>query len=226
MKLTKLPRFERSLVFFLRIKQITGFSKSSIFLFFLLFATQSVAKTAKSIESTLSRCATCHGSDGNASANKTYPKLAGQNAVYLLRALRDFRPGIQYGRYHAVMEAEVGLLSAQEMIEIVHYYTTLPSTIDAVEPNFLPLGQRLYRGGDFAKGIPACLACHGPAGLGNPLAGFPRLSGQHAAYVAAELKAFRAGKRVDHEHQMMSVIAKKMSDADIAAVASYISGLY
>ncbi len=199
--------------------------RSFIFLFFL-FAGQSVAKTATSIESTLSRCAVCHGSDGNASVNKTYPKLAGQNAVYLLKALKDFRPGIKHGRYNAVMKAMLVPLSEKEMEEIVNYYAILPGSIDAAQPDLIPLGQRLYRGGDVTKGIPACLACHGPAGLGNPFAGFPRLSGQHAAYLVKELKAFRAGKRIDDKRQMMSVIAKKMSNADIAAVASYISGLY
>jgi len=197
-----------------------------LFFLFFPFICQSAVKTARSIKPILLRCASCHGNDGNASVNEAYPKLAGQNTIYLLKALKDFRPGIKHGRHNASMAAIVNPLSEQEMIQIVNHYASLPTTIDAAQSDLVLLGQQLYRGGSFVKGIPACLACHGPAGLGNPFAGFPRLSGQHAAYITAELMAFRAGTRIDHEHQMMSAIAKKMSDADIVAVASYISGLY
>ena len=203
--------------------------RSFVFFFFPLFiflVEQSTAKPVQSIESTLSHCAACHGSDGNASVNNAWPKLAGQNTVYLFKALKDFRLGVKCGRYQAVMNAMLVSLSEEEILAIIDYYAALPGSIDAAQMDLIPLGQRLYRGGDSTKGIPACLACHGPAGLGNPTAGFPRLSGQHAAYVALQLKAFRAGKRRDDRHQMMSVITKKMSDTDIKAVASYISGLY
>lgn len=194
-------------------------------LFFSLLVEQSAAKKVKFIEFTLSRCAACHGNDGNAPFDKTLPKLAAQNVVYLLKTLKDFRPGIKQGRTNSVMNVMVVSLSKERMLEIAKYYSALPGTIEAAQVDLIPLGQRLYRGGDLAKGIPACLACHGPAGLGNSPAGFPRLSGQHAAYVVAQLKLFRAGKREDR-YRMMSMIAKKMSDAEIEAVASYISGLY
>jgi cytochrome c553 len=198
--------------------------------FFLIFfhsftVQQTVAKTISSITPTLARCAACHGNDGNALNSKTRPKLAGQNVVYLLRALTSFRPGMKYSRKSSIMNTMVFSLSEKEMLEIANYYAALPGTIDTARADLVPLGQRLYRGGSFQKGVPACLACHGPAGLGNPAAGFPRLSGQHAIYIAEQLKAFRAGKRVD-EQQMMSTITKKMNDADIEALASYISGLY
>ncbi|MDQ8039244.1 MAG: c-type cytochrome [Rickettsiella sp.] len=195
------------------------------FSFFSVVA-QSSVKTARMIESTLSHCAVCHGSDGNASVNKAWPKLAGQNPVYLIKSLKDFRPQVKNGRINALMNAIVVSLSEKEMLEIANYYANLPGSIDAAQAQLVPLGQKLYRGGNSIKGIPACLACHGPAGLGNPPAGFPRLSGQHMAYVSKQLKAFRSGERVDTQHQMMSTIAKNMSDADIEAVASYISGLY
>jgi cytochrome c553 len=210
-------------------KKGMGYRQVGIFLFCLFFpftAGQSAIKKAvRSIESTLSRCAACHGNDGNSSNNKAWPKLAAQNAVYLLKTLKDFRPGMKHGRTDAVMNAIVVSLTEKEMLEIANYYAALTGTIDAAQVALIPLGQRLYRGGDLIKGIPACLACHGPAGLGNPSAGFPRLSGQHAAYVATQLKDFRSGKRGD-QLQMMSVITQKMSDAEIEAVASYISGLY
>ncbi len=204
--------------------------RAGIFLFCLFFpfiasGQSTIKKAASSIESTLSRCAACHGFDGNSSSNKLLPKLAAQNAVYLFKTLKSFRPGIKKGRKNAVMNAIVNPLSEKEMKEIANYYAALAGTIDTAQVALIPLGQRLYRGGDLTKGIPACLACHGPAGLGNSLAGFPRLSGQHAVYIAAQLKDFRSGKR-DDQRQMMSVISKKMSDGEIEAVASYISGLY
>lgn len=202
--------------------------RASLFFICLIFSftvAKSVAKSS-AFESILARCAACHGSDGNASINKTWPKLAGQNAVYLLKALKDFRIDAKYGRKNTLMSSVVSHLSEKEMVAIADYYAELPGTIEVAQADLVPLGQRLYRGGDYIKGIPACLACHGPAGLGNPLAGFPRLSGQHAAYIAEQLKAFREGKRIDDQHQMMSAIAKKMSDADIKALANYISGLY
>lgn len=197
------------------------------FIFLLLFFTveQSGAGTLK-FDATLSRCAVCHGKDGNAPTNKIYPKLAGQNTVYLLKALKDFRPNVKHNRHNMIMQTMVASLSTIEMVEIANYYAGLVGSIDAAQSDLIPLGQRLYRGGDLMKGIPACLACHGPAGSGNPFAGFPRLSGQHAAYLVKQLKAFRSGKRVDNQHHMMSTITKKMTDADIDAVASYISGLY
>ncbi len=202
--------------------------RASLFFICLIFSFavgKSIAKPS-AIESVLVRCAACHGSDGNASINKTWPKLAGQNAVYLLKALKDFRVDAKYGRKNALMDSVVSHLSEKEMVAIADYYAKLPETIEVAQADLVPLGQRLYRGGDSVKGIPACLACHGPAGLGNPLAEFPRISGQHAAYVVEQLKAFREGKRIDNQHQMMSTIAKKMSDAEISALASYISGLY
>jgi cytochrome c553 len=124
------------------------------------------------------------------------------------------------------MNSLIVALSRKEKIKIANYYATLIGTIDNAQLRLLSLGQRIYRGGDANKGVPACLACHGPAGLGNPSAGFPRLSGQHAQYIATQLKAFRDGKRNNDKFQMMPVISKKMNDAEIIAVANYISGLY
>lgn len=196
------------------------------FLFFLIFqSTQGIAGS-KEIGWPLSQCAACHGMDGNAAINKAWPKLAGQNVVYFIKSLKAFRSGKNEGRYSAVMRSLVAPLSEKEMLAIANYYAALPGDVDVAEIKLLPLGRRLYRGGDATKKIPACLACHGPAGLGNTTAGFPRLSGQHAVYLRMQLQAFRSGKRIDKQHYMMSTIAKRMNDAEINAVASYISGLY
>ena len=206
--------------------------KDFVFFLFCCFLFGLAPSNAKTVKKPFMRivadCALCHDADGNASAHKNWPKLAGQNFNYLLKQLHDFHPKLapQQGRYNPIMSALVTSLSESEKIKIANYYASLPGSIDGAETNLLSLGQRLYRGGDFNKGIPACLACHNPAGLGNPPAGFPRLSGQHAAYIESQLKAFRNGARHNDKYQIMEIISQKMSDIDIKAVANYISGLY
>lgn len=197
------------------------------FLFSCFLLTLSYAKTGSiSFTKRIADCAVCHGQDGNSPVNNSWPKLAEQNANYLIKQLTDFHAGEKRGRYNPIMSALLASLSEKEMIKLANYYATLSASIDTAAENLLPLGQQLYRGGDYARGIPACLACHGPAGLGNPPAGFPRLSGQHAAYIASQLKAFRSATRSNDKLHMMTMIAQKMNDTDIEAVANYVSGLY
>ena len=197
------------------------------FIFFFLFFSPSEAKIVeKTFNDIVAGCEICHGINGNSTANENWPKLAGQNVNYLMKQMQDFQPNAKSGRDNPIMNSLIVALSEKERIKIANYYARLVGTIDTAHSHLLSLGQRIYRGGDASKGLPACLACHGPAGLGNPPAGFPRLSGQHAQYIAAQLKAFRDGKRSNDNYQMMPIITKKMNDTEIIAVANYISGLY
>lgn len=180
----------------------------------------------KSFNEIIVGCEVCHGSKGNSTINDNWPKLAGQNTNYLIKQMQDFQSITKHKRDNPIMNALIIALSDKEKIKIANYYAKLTATIDAAKPNLLSLGQRIYRGGDLKKGLPACLACHGPAGLGNPSAGFPRLSGQHARYIATQLKAFRTAKRNNDKFQMMPIISKKMNDTEIIAVSNFISGLY
>lgn len=197
-----------------------------IFFFLLGVSTSDAKMVKKKFNDIIAGCEFCHGKHGNSTGNENWPKLAGQNVNYLMKQMRDFQPNVKHGRDSPVMNSLITALSNKEKIKIANYYSNLLGTIDTAYPHLLPLGQRIYRGGDSNKEIPACLACHGPAGLGNPPAGFPRLSGQHAKYIAAQLKAFRDGKRNNDKYQMMPIISKKMNDTEIIAVANYISGLY
>lgn len=197
-----------------------------IFFFLLGFSPSDAQIIEEKFNDIIAGCELCHGIEGNSMVNKNWPKLAGQNVNYLIKQMQDFQPNAKCGRDNPIMNSLVIALSKKEKIKIANYYATLLGTIDSAQPRLLSLGQRIYRGGDANKGVPACLACHGPAGLGNPSAGFPRLSGQHARYIATQLKAFRDGKRHNDKFQMMPVISKKMNDAEIIAVANYISGLY
>lgn len=171
-------------------------------------------------------CAACHGADGNTPSNQAWPKLAGQSAEYLSKELLDFQMAAKGGRNNPVMVALVANLTKTDITELSAYYASLPRTIGAAKPELVKLGQGLYRGGDLARGIPACAACHSPDGLGNAPARFPVLSGQNAEYVADQLKAFRAGTRGNDLNGMMHGVTAKMNDQEIAAVASYISGLH
>lgn len=197
------------------------------FILFILGVSPSDAKLGeKKFEDIIAGCEVCHGIKGNSTTNEDWPKLAGQNVNYLMKQMRDFQPNVKHGRDNPIMNSLIAALSKKEKIKIANYYANLLGTIDTAQPHLLFLGRRIYRGGDSNKEIPACLACHGPAGLGNPPAGFPRLSGQHAQYIAVQLKAFRDGKRSNDKYQMMPIISKKMNDTEIIAVSNYISGLY
>jgi cytochrome c553 len=198
-----------------------------IIFFFLLGISSSGANSVKkSFDEIIEGCEVCHGNKGNSTNNETLPKLAGQNKNYLIKQMQDFQSNTKYKRDNPIMKLLMIALSDNEKIKIANYYSKLVATIDIANSNMLSLGQGIYRGGDLKKGLPACLACHGPAGLGNPSAGFPRLSGQHAQYIATQLKAFRMAKRNNDKFQMMSIISRKMSEAEIIAVSNYISGLH
>jgi cytochrome c553 len=171
-------------------------------------------------------CGACHGPDGN-SANPIWPKLAGQNAAYIEKQViairaRDGRSNPQA----ETMRPLVANLSASDLADIAAFYAAQTSSAEAAPADSVKVGQALYRGGDAEAGIPACMSCHGPAGEGLASAGYPRVGGQHAQYTAGQLKAFREGSRSTDANQMMRVVAAKLSDAQIQALAGYLSGLH
>ena len=168
-------------------------------------------------------CAGCHGPDGNA-ANPAWPKLAGQHAGYLAKQLKDFKDGKT--RKDPMMSGQAAGLSDQDMLDLAAYFASQTTTIGTANEAQLQLGSNIYRGGNQITGVAACMACHGPNGTGNPGAGFPRLSGQNATYVAKALRDFKSGARSNDAGKMMRVIAARMSDAEIDAVASYVQGLH
>ncbi len=168
-------------------------------------------------------CGGCHGVDGN-SANPSWPKLAGQHAGYIAKQLADFKAGKK--RSDPLMGGQVASLSSQDMADLGAYFSMQTGSQGAASKKLAAAGAKLYRGGNKKKGVAACIACHGPTGAGNPAANFPKLSGQHAVYVEKAMKDFRSGARSNDMNNMMRNIAEKMSDKEIKAVASYISGLH
>ncbi len=197
------------------------------FLFIILFIYFSSAQEAQINSKILVTCARCHGVDGNATITTETPKLAGQNSQYLIRRLHYFRSLKSSSQKNQIMILFARDLSEQAIRAIANYYASLPRRIDIAQPDHINLAQKLYLGGQFTRGIPACAACHGPRGLGNPLAGFPRLSGQHADYHYTQLQAFHSNKkRIDDKNAMMQEVTAKLTDLEMAALANYISGLY
>ncbi len=167
-------------------------------------------------------CAACHGVDGNSplSAN---PSLAGQHSEYLLKQLTEFKSG---ARSNPVMTGMVANLSPDDMRNLAAYYSAqIPKQMGAKDKDLVAQGRKLYRGGNPSNNVAACAGCHSPNGSGIP-AQYPRLASQHADYVAAQLKSFRAGDRANDPNQMMRATAIKLTDKEIAALAEYISGLH
>lgn len=166
-------------------------------------------------------CGACHGADGN-STSPIYPTLAGQHPEYIAKQLNEFKSG---ARKNATMAPNVTNLSQQDMLNLAAYYSAQqPKPRMAKDPALVAEGQKIYKGGNAGSGVPACASCHGPAGSGIPVQ-FPRLAGQHSKYVLSQLKNFRSGDRANDGGKMMQVIARKMTDQEMKAVAEYISGL-
>jgi cytochrome c553 len=168
-------------------------------------------------------CAACHGADGN-SVTPDWPMLAGQHATYIVRQLRAFKNG---ERTDVTMKPFADMLSEQDMLDVAAYFSAQTPTPKGADPALVGLGQQIYRGGAPDRGIAACIACHGPDGAGNPLAAYPRVSGQHAAYVTKTLNAYAAGdRRSDVDvNQMMRNVAGLLFEDEIRALSSYVQGL-
>jgi len=185
---------------------------------------------AKGKQTAATVCVGCHGPDGNGTAAGTgpiYPKLAGQHSSYLLKQLRNFKAaeGAVERRANAIMNGMVAALSDEDLRNVAAFYAsqTLKPEV-ARNRQTIELGRKLWRAGDAARGVPACAGCHGPAGAGIP-AQFPRLSGQFADYSEAQLKAFRTGERANDPNSMMRVVAARLMDPEIKALADYAAGL-
>ncbi|MDX5410938.1 MAG: cytochrome c4 [Thauera sp.] len=171
-------------------------------------------------------CAACHMADGN-SQLPANPKIAGQHEDYLFKQLREFKGwnGNPPVRENAIMGGMVAALEEPDMRALAKYFASFelqPEPAKNLET--IELGQQIWRAGIASKGVPACAACHGPAGAGMP-AQYPRLSGQFAEYIDTQMKAFRDGVRKNDPNGMMRTIAIKMTDPEIKAVSDYAAGL-
>ena len=174
-------------------------------------------------------CSACHGPDGN-SPTDMYPKIAGQHAGYIYKQLKEFKLGMtsagKEGRNNAVMAGMVAALSEQDMLDLAAFYASQTMKSGTTPEDVVAAGEKLFRAGDMNRGIAACIACHGPRGVGHSLANFPKISFQHAAYIKTQLEAFRAGTRANDMNGMMRDVAKKLTDEDIEIMSKYLGGLH
>lgn len=172
-------------------------------------------------------CSACHGADGNSNA-PSFPKLAGLGEKYLLEQLQYIRDGV---RPVMQMAGQLDNMSDQDLADMAAYYDEMARSVEQADPELVDLGEKIYRAGIAERNVAACIACHGPRGGGNGPAGFPALGGQYAEYVAAQLKAYRkgyqdpSGRVTGGDTMIMRSNAFGLSDSEIEAVASYISGL-
>ncbi len=186
-------------------------------------------------------CVACHGEGGNSMA-PNFPKLAGQNERYLVKQLKDIQCGALApeeqkaqkcnGRTVPTMAGQLDSFNDADLADIAAYYAAQAISGGQAKAANAAKGEEIYRAGIRSKGVAACTACHSPTGKGNAPAGYPALGGQHADYIAAQLRAFRAaadglaGRDNDGDTKIMRDVAYRMSDSEIDAVSSYISGLY
>jgi len=165
-------------------------------------------------------CMACHGPGGN-SLNPMWPKLAGQHPNYIVKQLKAFKAG---KRYDPVMAPMAIALDEKAMADLGAYYSTEKRTAGAAAPN-AQQGMQIYYSGITAKGVPACSACHGAEGYGNPGADFPNIASQQALYISKALKDYRDKKRTTDPGGVMQAVAAELTDAEIAAVAQFVQSL-
>ncbi len=168
-------------------------------------------------------CAACHGADGN-SINPVWPKLASQGEAYLIKQLHDFRTDKRSDPSMTAMAKAIK--SDGDVADLAAFFASQKAKPGTANKDLVVEGGAIYKGGVMSSGVAACAACHGPTGAGNTAAKFPKISGQHAKYTIAQLKAFKQGKRANDSGKMMRNIALKMTDAEMIAVAEYIAGLH
>jgi len=212
----------------------------------LLLAWTNISVAQGNVQQLVATCAACHGSDGNGPI-PDYPKLAGLGEKYLLKQLHNIQAAQKANggempegaRDVPLMAGLLVNMSDSDLEAIAAYFANQNLAMSGASANVkvklntgesvdsLPLGENLYRYGNQRTGVPACSGCHSPTGAGNAPAGYPRLGGQYSKYVAQQLRNFRGGERTnDGESQVMRQVAELLSDAEITAVANYISGLH
>ncbi|HEX7802252.1 MAG TPA: c-type cytochrome [Pseudoxanthomonas sp.] len=193
---------------------------------------------AKAGQTKASACAACHGADGNGS-DPQYPNIAGQSERYIAHQVALIASG-QRGGAAVAMVPFVKDLTPQDMRDIGAYFATQKAGAGLADDTviadgtykgmkFYEVGQQLYRGGDAARGIPACMACHGPSGAGNPGPAYPHLGGQRQDYAARRLQEYRTGTTTEKDpalFNIMAQVANKLTDQEIQALGTYLQGLH
>jgi cytochrome c553 len=170
-------------------------------------------------------CSVCHGVQGEGQPQAGFPRLDGLNSVYIWQQLNDFADG---KRSNDIMRPIASALSADERQAVASFYSTQtaakadePAKVDSAT---IARGLALAAHGDWSKGLPGCNQCHGPDGQG--VAGtFPKLAAQNAKYITQQLQDWQQGKRANDPLHLMTTVAAKLGDSEVAAVAAYYASL-
>jgi cytochrome c553 len=182
------------------------------------FCGTAAAQDAKTIAAAI--CANCHGPDGNSPVN-LFPKIAGLQEAYIVKQLRDYQAG---RRKSDLMTPIVAALKAEDFVPLAAHFSRLPRvTGETEDKKSAALGKLLYFDGNEETGVPACVGCHQNRGAGHLL--YVRIGGQHAPYVKQQLKNFASGERSNDVNRFMRVIAKRLSEEEVDAIAAYLVGL-
>jgi len=189
---------------------------------FVLLSSQVDAGDASKGKAKTGICANCHAADGNSSIGAN-PKLAGQGEKYLIKQLKDFK---SKARDNATMSPMANMLNDEDIANVAAYYSQQKVQHMAVDKQYIQTAEKLYRGGDSDRDIPACIACHAADGKGIATAGYPAIGGQQPTYTISTLKAFRSGDRDNDTNEVMRDVVAKMSDPQIEALAYYLAGLH
>lgn len=168
-------------------------------------------------------CQACHGQGGAKPIMGSYPKISGLGERYMYDQLVAIQ---ENSRSIPQMTGQLDGKSEQDLQDLAAYFAQQEMPVSQADPDLVEKGAALYRGGNMASGVPACAACHNPQGKGNEPAGYPHLGGQNAEYLVNQLKAYRDGTRASNANALiMGDVSARLTDAEIEAVASYISGL-
>ena len=167
-------------------------------------------------------CQGCHGERG-ISMEEMVPNLAGQYADYIAKQLRNFQNGV---RTHQIMSALAMTINDAELTDIATYFASRQK-MQGISTGDNPAGKKLFLKGDPSRKIPACESCHGVNGKGKApnISTYPVIGGQHKGYLRAQLVNWRSGERSNSPGNIMNLFAKPLTDAEIEALADYLSRL-
>ncbi len=165
-------------------------------------------------------CLACHGLDGAGNNAAGFPRLAGLEADYIAKQIRDYNAG---SRLSVIMQPNVDNLTEQQILDVAAYYASqsVPAAQQGGDDELMALGEKMATRGDWDQHIPACETCHGPGsqGMGSI---FPALAGQHPNYIKQQLNAWRSGERHNDPNQLMTGVAERLSEQQIEAVSVYL----
>ena len=167
-------------------------------------------------------CSGCHGEDGN-SVDPQIPKLAGQYGLYIAKQIRNY---LASTRSHQIMSGMAASVSDDDLADISAYFASQPVT-KGDHPSSNKLGKKLFENDDLSRMMVRCNSCHGTTGKGlepgNPV--YPVIGGQHKEYLLGQLINFRKGARNNSPGGVMNITVHRLSDAELDALADYVSGL-